>query len=120
MKTILENKKCDCNLKIKKLKMTLKMIRTVSILTSLFCIIISTSIAATVLPAMATSILSACITVLTGIDLKLKFQDKNVEINQFIEKLNKVRLKLEYKNSCNGNLSEAEYQAIFEEFNTVL
>ena len=69
-----------------------------------------------IFPTMAISILSICSVVLTGINLKFKFQDKNLEIKWLIDKLNKIRLKLEYINSCNGNLPEHEYQELFREY----
>ena len=121
MKTLYENKECECNLKIKKLRMVWKTIKTISITMSIFSILISASITTTFLPTMAIGILSICSVVLTGINLKFKFQDKNLEIRRLINKLNKIRLKLEYINyinyinSCNGNLSEHEYQELFRE-----
>ena len=52
--------------------------------------------------------------------MRFKFANKKLEIRQMIDKLNKIQLKLEYGNSCNGDLTEQEYQEIFKEFNTVL
>jgi len=62
------------------------------------------------------SILSIISATLIGVDYKYKFQN---EI-QLIEKLTKIQNKVQYVNSCNGNLTEQEYIEIFKEFNLVL
>ena len=58
---------------------------------------------------MAINITSVCSAVLTGINLRFKFQEKNLEIKQLIEKLNEIQVRLEFINSSNGNLMAVEY-----------
>jgi len=118
LKSLLEDKERLCTLQINKLKMNI--IKIISVSTSILSIIISAVIATTFLPTMVISILSVCSTVLTGINLTFKFQDKNLELKRTIDKYNIIRLKLEYINSLNGNLTEAEFHEILKKFNTVL
>lgn len=73
-----------------------------------------------VLSPLIISTLSIISAVLIGIDCKFKFQNKTFEKKKLIEKLNKIQIKLEYVNSCNGDLTEQEYEEIFKEFNVVL
>ena len=48
---------------------------------------------------------------------RFNFQNKKVEINNLIDKLHKIQAKLDYVVSCNGNLTQEEYQEILKEFN---
>src|SRR5882757_1049854 len=121
LKVLLENKESQCNLKIKKLKKRMKIIKTISISISVSTILILSIMASSlVLSPLVISILSIISATLMGIDCKFKFQNKTYEKKELINKLNKIQLKLEYVNSCNGNLTEQEYHEIFKEFNTVL
>jgi len=121
LKVLLENKESQCNLKIKKLKKRMKIIKTISISISVSTILILSIMASSlVLSPLVISILSIISATLIGIDCKFKFQNKTYEKKELINKLNKIQLKLEYVNSCNGNLTEQEYHEIFKEFNTVL
>ena len=120
LKELLEKKEIECNLKIKKLKKTYNIIKIISVSTSILSILISACIAITVLPPLATTLLSVFSGVLVGINMRFKFANKKLEIRQMIDKLNKIQLKLEYVNSKNGDLTEEEYNEIFKEFNTVL
>ena len=120
LKALLEKKEIECNHKIKNLNKTWMIIKAISVTTSVLSILISAAIANTFLPPLAISILSVSSAVLIGINLRFKFDNKKQEIMQLIHKLNKIKNKLEYVNSCNGYLTEQEYQEIFSEFNTVL
>jgi len=118
LKVLLENKEILCSNKIKKLKKKMKIIKIISVTISLSSILILSTIASTlILSPMVISILSIISATLIGIDFKFKFQNKTFEKKQLIDKLNKIQLKLEYINSCNGNLTEIEYLELFKEFN---
>jgi len=71
-----------------------------------------------ILSPIAISILSIFSATLIGIEFK--FHNKTFEKKQLVDKLNKIYIKFEYINTCNGNLTEQEYIKIFKEFNTVL
>src|SRR6266568_4572262 len=104
LKSLLENKESQCNSKIKKLKRRMKIIKIISVSISVTTILILSILASTlVLNPLVISILSIIGAFLTAVDYRFKFQNK-----------------LEYINSCNGNLTAEEYQIIFNEFSTVL
>ena len=71
----------------------------------------------TVLPIYIIPILSTTSGILTGLSTRFNLQNKKVEINNLIARLNKIQSKLDYVVSCNGNLTEKEYQEILNEFN---
>src|SRR6266496_1264291 len=118
LKSLLENKESQCNSKIKKL---MKIIKIISVSISVTTILILSILASTlVLNPLVISILSIIGAFLTAVDYRFKFQNKSFEKKHLIEKLIKIQNKLEYINSCNGNLTAEEYQIIFNEFSTVL
>src|SRR6266568_704059 len=121
LKSLLENKESLCTSKIKKLKTRMKIIKVISVSISVSTILILSILATTlVLDPVLISILSIIGAFLTAVDYRFKFQNKSFEKKQLIEKLIKIQNKLEYINSCNGNLTAEEYQTIFNEFCTVL
>ncbi len=121
LKSLLENKESLCTSKIKKLKTRMKIIKVISVSISVSTILILSILASTlVLDPVLISILSIIGAFLTAVDYRFKFQNKSFEKKQLIEKLTKIQNKLEYINSCNGNLTAEEYQIIFNEFSTVL
>ena len=68
-------------------------------------------------PPVIVLILSITSGILTGISTKFGFQDKKEKLNKEIAKLNQIQSKLDYVISCNGNLTQKEYQEILSEFN---
>src|SRR5271163_2398060 len=100
--------------KIKIIK--LRVIEISLIITVVLSIGISVVVAATFLPPMAVTILSLSSAFLTGISARFNFQDKELEIKHEIEKFKKIKSKLDYVVSCNGDLTKEEYQQILNEF----
>ena len=121
LKVLLESKELQCTSKIKKLKKRMKIIKIISVSITVSTIIILAIMASTlILSPVVISILSAISAILIGLDVRFKFENKTFEKKKLIEKLNSIQTKLEYVNSCNGNLTEQEFYDIFKEFNTVL
>jgi hypothetical protein len=115
----LNNKLLDCQGKLAKLKRKRRIIKTCYIITVLISIGISslTSVLATLtIPILVVTILSTCSAILTGISARFNFYNKKAEIKALIEKLNKIKAKLEFVLSCNGNLTQADYEKILTEF----
>jgi hypothetical protein len=54
--------------------------------------------------------------ILTALSAKFNLNDRKVEIEQLIDKLNKLNQKIDYVISCNGNLTREEYEQILKEF----
>ena len=117
MKVYLSRKLEECEIKIKKLKFKKTVMKCIYISSTISSIIISTIVASMILPPIYITILSITSAILTGISTKFNFHNKAVTLSQLISKLNKIQLKLDYVISCNGNLSEIEYQDILKEFN---
>ena len=115
LRALLITKQTECENRINKLKKKRKIINGISISLS-FASIITSAIVAIPMPPLAITLISISSAVLIGINLKFKIENKSFEIKQLLDKLNKIKTKLEYVNSCNGNLTEQEYLEICKEF----
>ena len=69
------------------------------------------------IPIIVITMLSASGAILTSVSARFNFQNKKVEINNLIDRLNKIQSKLDYVVSCNGNLTKQEYEQILKDFN---
>jgi len=69
------------------------------------------------IPTIVITMLTAVSAILTGISARFNFQNKKVEISNLIDRLNKIQSKLDYVISCNGDLTQNEYQEILKDFN---
>jgi len=119
VKGYLERKLNESKVKIKKLKQKRKVNNVLIIVTVGSSLIISAVIATvsvTIMPPIAITVLSIGSMILTGINARINFQDRQVQIKREIEKLNKIQLELDYVVSCNGDLTKEEYQQILNEF----
>ena len=69
-------------------------------------------------PLEVTSVTSLSITsaIMSGFTIKMNFPTKNKKISKLLTKLNQLQIKLDYVVSCNGDLTEAEYQSILRDF----
>ena len=105
--------------KIKKLKrkrLIYKILFITTAGTSITISVILASISSLTLPPVIIPILSITIGVLTGISVKFGFEDNKEQISKEISMLEKLQNKIDYVVSCNGNLSEEEYDKILKEF----
>jgi hypothetical protein len=121
VKVFLARKLNDCREQIIKLKRKRRIIKILYVSTIVSSIIISTVVASLTsmisVPIIIITVLSAGSAILTGISSRFNFQSKKYEINILIDRLNKIQSKLDYVISCNGDLTNAEYQQILKEFN---
>ena len=110
----------DCQQQLNKLKRKRKTIKMLYFVTVLLSIVTSAVVALlsslTIVPIIVISVLAAISAVLTGISARFNFHDKKSEIKCLIAKLKKIKSKLEYVISCNGDLSESEYDQILKDF----
>jgi hypothetical protein len=109
----------DCEQKLNKLKRKKKRIKILYIVTVLLSILVSSTVSVLstiVVPGIIITILSAFTVILTGISARFNFHSKKAEIKSLIEKLNKIKFKLDYVISCNGNLTQTEYEEILKDF----
>ena len=120
VKLFLTKKRELIQVKIKKLKRKRKIIKIVYYLMVVSSISMSTIIASLIgcvdVPAVVITSLSIGSGILTGISAKFNLYDKKLEIKQLIDKLNKLNHTIDYVISCNGNLTQQEYEHILKEF----
>src|SRR5271165_1379618 len=121
VKDYLHRKFNACRKQLIKLKRKRGMIKILYVSTVVSSIIISTVVASLTsmisVPIFIITVLSAGSAVLTGVSSRFNFQNKKYEINILIDRLNKIQSKLDYVVSCNGDLTNAEYKQILNEFN---
>jgi hypothetical protein len=119
VKEYLKRKMDDCEQKLFKLKRKRKVIKTFYIVTVLLAICLSSTVSVisiTSVPVILVTILSTFSAILTGISSRFNFYNKKAEIKNLIEKLYKINSKLDYIVSCNGTLTQAEYEQILMNF----
>jgi len=121
VKDFLKRKLTDCERELAKLKRKRKKVKIVYVSTVVTSIVISgvtVSLTAIIsVPVIVITILSAGSAILTGVSARFNFQNKKMEISNLISRLNKIQSKLDYVISCNGDLTQNEYQEILREFN---
>ena len=121
LKEYLVKKLNDCENEIVKLKRKRKVVKILyysSITLSISLAGVMTTLSTlTALPILVIPVLSMSMGILTGLSAKFNFQNKKVEINNLIARLNKIQTKLDYVVSCNGDITQNEYQEILHEFN---
>ena len=106
--------------KIKKLRRKRKIIRILYYSLVVSSVSLSTIIASLTgfvgVPAIVLTSLSTGSGILTALSAKFNLNDRKVEIEWLIDKLNKLHQKIDYVVSCNGNLTREEYEQILKEF----
>src|SRR5207248_6316034 len=115
VKAFLTRKLTESRKKVKKLKRKRTIYNILFITTAGSSIVISVvlaGISTLTIPPVTMLILSISSGILTGISAKFGFQDKKEKLNKEIVKLNQIQLKLDEVISCNGNLTQKEYQEI--------
>jgi len=98
--------------KIKKLKRKRNLVRGLFITLIVISITSSTVCAAltglTISP-LVIPILSRAAGLTTALSVKFSLQDKKQKLDKTIDQLDKVKRKIDYVVSCNGNFTEAKY-----------
>ena len=116
-KIFLQRQLDEYTLKIKTLKRKRKLVKSLYI--ALISISITSNIACATLagltiPPLIIPTLSACAGLTTALSLKFNLQDKKQELNKTINQLAKIKRKIDYVVSCNGNFTEAKYHKIID------
>jgi phosphate/sulfate permease len=112
----------ECQQKLVKLQRQRKTIKNLYIVTMLLSIVISavvtviSSVTIVGLPFIIIPILSSVTAILSAVSFRFNFHDKKEELKGGIEKLYKIKSKLEYVIRCNGDLSQIEYDQILKDF----
>ena len=121
VRNYLERKLEECDEKLRKLKRKRKLFKLLYIVMVLSSISISATVSLlstiAIVPAIPIAILSAISATLTGISARFDFHHKKAEMKGLIEEQNRIKLNLDYVISCNGYLTQAEYDQILKDFN---
>ena len=95
----LDRKLNDCTYKLIKLKRKRKIVKILYVTTVMSSITISAAVVTLTsiisAPIIAITTLSAGSAILTGVSARFNFQNKKIEINNLIDKLNKIQSKLD-------------------------
>ena len=103
--------------KIKKTKKKKKILQIIGGVVILGSMTSSVLIASLAFPPIAVTSLSITSAILSGISMKFNLTGKGRKISKLMGKLNKLKIKLDFVISCNGDLTEADYQSILRDFN---
>ena len=119
VKKFLQEKVDECNIVINKRK------RKNKILKCLYIALVSTSIVGSSVvillsslscPPAAIGSVSGLTVVTSALSIKFNLKGKQTKLMNDIQKLHKIKDKLKYVVSCNGNISEEECNNILNEF----
>ena len=102
--------------KIKKTKKKKKILQVIGGVVILGSMSASVLIASLAFPPIAVTSLSITSAILSGISMKFNLTGKGQKISKLMGKLNKLKIKLDFVISCNGDLTEADYQSILRDF----
>ena len=97
----------------KKKKVIIQTIGSILIIGSMTASILISSLA---FPPLVVTSLSITSAIMSGASIKINFSAKSKKISKLLTKLNHLQIKLDYVVSCNGDLTEAEYQSILRDF----
>ena len=116
-KLYLTKKLNEIEQKIKKTKKKKKILQILGGVVILGSMSASVLIAGLVSPPIAVTSMSITSAILSIISMKFNLTGKGSKISKLMGKLKKLQIKLDYVISCNGDLTETEYQSILRDFN---
>ena len=85
------------------------------IILSIACSLVCATLGSFAVPPVVIPILSTTGALATAISLKFNLEGKKNELNKTICMLDKIKDKIDYVVSCNGDFTEAEYKQILSE-----
>ena len=115
-KLYLTKKLSEIEIKLKRSKKKKIIIQTISSILIIGSMSASIFIASLAFPPLVVTGLSISSAIMSGASIKMNFSGKSKKISKLLQKLNQLQIKLDYVVSCNGDLTEAEYQSILRDF----
>ena len=115
-KLYLTKKLLEIEIKLKRTKKKKVIIQTIGSVLIIGSMSASVLIASLAFPPLVVTSLSITSAIMSGLSIKLNFSAKSKKISKLLAKLNQLQIKLDYVVSCNGDLTEAEYQSILRDF----
>ena len=120
LKTFLTKKLQESENYIKRKNRKVKIVKILYYSSTISVIIISSILAVTtattILPIAVTIILPIISAILTAISVQFNFKTQSKKLQAELQKLNKIKTKLDYVVNCNGDLTEKIYDDIISEF----
>ena len=123
VKLFLCKKLQESEIKINKIKKNRKILKALYGASVVVSVVLSTGVAAVttlfglpLIPTIIITIFSSTSAITTTLSTKFNLKGKKERLSIMIENLNKIRNKLDYVLSCNGDLTEEEYKTILKEF----
>ena len=114
-KLYLTKKLSEIEIKLKRMKKKI-IIQTIGSILIIGSMSASVLIASLAFPPLVVTSLSITSAIMIGASIKMNFLGKSKKISKLLTKLNQLQIKLDYEVSCNGDLTEAEYQSILRDF----
>ena len=115
-KLYLTKKLSEIEIKLKRSKKKKIIVQTLGSILIIGSMTASILISSLTFPPLVVTSLSITSAIMSGASIKLNFSAKSKKISKLLTKLNKLQIKLDYVVSCNGDLTEAEYQSILRDF----
>ena len=106
----------EIEIKLKRSKKKKIIIQTIGSILIIGSMSASVLIASLAFPPIIVTSLSITSAIKSGASIKMNFSGKSKKISKLLTKLNQLQIKLDYVVSCNGDLTEAEYQSILRDF----
>jgi len=123
VKSFLSKKLQESERKIIQVKRKQKCIKYLYGASIIVSIVLSSSVAAiaslfglSVIPAIIITVFSTTSAITTALSTKFNLKGKKEQLQNMIDTLNRIKNKLDYVLTCNGDLTEAEYVSILKEF----
>ena len=76
-------------------------------------------VSALVIPPIIFCVISATTAIITAISFKFNIENTKTKLNKKIQELHKIKDKLDYVISCNGDLTEDECNKILNDFRSL-
>ena len=115
-KLYLTKKLSEIEIKLKRSKKKKIIIQTIGSILIIGSMTASILISSLAFPPLVVTSLSITSAIMSGASIKMNFSGKSKKISKLLTKLNQLQIKLDYVVSCNGNLTEGEYQSILRDF----
>ena len=115
-KSYLTKKLSEIEIKLKRMKKKKIIVQTIGSILIIGSMTASIMISSLAFPPLVVTSLSITSAIMSGASIKMNFSGKSKKISKLLTKLNQLQIKLDYVVSCNGNLTEAEYQSILRDF----
>ena len=122
IKSFLTTKQTECERVIIKYKKKYKIVKVVYyslMTTSIIGSTVLSIVSSYTVPPLVFGIISGSTAIIIAISLKFNIENMKIKLSKKIQDLSKIKDKLDYVITCNGNLSEDECNRILNDFRSL-